>query len=96
MLSVGADIIDVVSLFGDVVGSLVGLGILLGIGDHVLGGSIIWTGQQGNGHALIFVALSSGTDVDRPVAIDVEGDLELGDTLGEVPSTTLGVEYRRG
>ncbi|ROW02352.1 hypothetical protein VSDG_02455 [Cytospora chrysosperma] len=60
---------------------LVGLGILLGVLDHLLDLAVGQTRAGGNGDGLVLVGgLVLGVDVDNRVGVNVEGNLDLGNT----------------
>lgn len=60
---------------------LISLSVLLGLLDHGLDLGIGKTGTGGNGDGLVLVGrLVLGVDVDDGVSVNVEGDLDLGDT----------------
>ena len=62
---------------------LVLLTVLLGVINHVLDLSVRETGAGGNGDGLVLVGgLVLGVDVDDGVSVNVEGDLDLGNTAG--------------
>lgn len=75
---------DAVSAVGSLNGSLaglVGLAVLLSLVNHVLDLGIRETRAGSNGDGLVLVGgLVLGVDVDNGVGIDVEGDLNLGNT----------------
>ena len=61
--------------------ALVGLGVLLGIADHVLNLRVAQTGAGGNGDGLVLASrLVRGVDVDDGIGVNVEGDLDLRNT----------------
>ena len=62
---------------------LVSLSVLLGLLDHVGDLLVGQSGRSGDGDRLVLVgSLVLGGDVDDSISVDVEGDLDLGDTLG--------------
>ncbi|ROW15263.1 hypothetical protein VPNG_02959 [Cytospora leucostoma] len=75
---------DAVGTVGRLDGSLallVGLGVLLGVLHHLLDLVVRQTGSGSNGDGLVLVGgLVLGVDVDDGVGVNVEGDLDLGNT----------------
>lgn len=63
--------------------SLVGLGELLGIGNHLLDFRVGETRARGDGHGLVLVGGSVlGGNVHNSIRVDVKGDLDLRNTSG--------------
>jgi hypothetical protein len=82
-LGVVADLVGSVSSLNGLSSSLILLLVLLGIVDHLLNLGIRETGRSGNGDGGVLVGgLVSGRDVDDSIGINVERNLNLGDTLG--------------
>src|SRR6267154_5109968 len=81
-LGVGADGIALVGFLNEVTTSLVRLGILLCIRNHVLNILVTKTRRGGNGHGLILVGgLILSRYVDNTISINVKGNLDLRNTL---------------
>lgn len=80
-LSVVEDAVGAVGGLDSRLAALVGLGVLLGVLNHLLDLALGETGAGGNGDGLVLVGgLVLGVDVDNGVGINVEGDLDLRDT----------------
>ncbi len=81
--SLGADRVGAVGLLDDSLAGLVGLSVLLGVGNHLLDLVVAKTGTGRDGHGLVLVgSLVEGGNVHDTISVNVEGDLDLGNTLG--------------
>ncbi|KAI3484158.1 hypothetical protein L1887_52864 [Cichorium endivia] len=79
----GADRVGAIGLLDDSLAGLVGLGVLLGVGNHLLDLVVAETRTGRDGHGLVLVGrLVERRDVHDTVGVDVEGDLNLRNTLG--------------
>lgn len=83
LLGFGGDGLGSVGGFDEITTSLVGFGVSLGLLDHGFDLLVGKTGRSGDGDGLILVGgLVLGGDVYDTVGVNVEGDLNLRDTLG--------------
>jgi hypothetical protein len=83
LLRLGGDRVGRVGSLDEVAAGLVGLGVSLGLGNHRLDLLVRETRRGSNGDRLVLVGgLVLGRDVDDTVGVNVERDLDLGDTLG--------------
>ncbi|ROW05767.1 hypothetical protein VMCG_05263 [Cytospora schulzeri] len=81
LLSVVDNAVGAVGSLNGSLALLVGLGVLLGVLDHLLDLVVGQTRAGGNGDRLVLVGgLVLGMDVDNGVGINVEGNLDLRDT----------------
>lgn len=80
-LGIVEDAVGAVGSLNGELALLVGLGVLLGVLNHLLDLVVGETRARGNGDGLVLVGgLVLGVDVDDGVGVNVEGDLDLGDT----------------
>jgi len=81
LLSVVHNAVGAVGSLDSVLALLILLGVLLRVADHRLDFRVRKTGTRGNGDGLVLVGgLILGVDVDDGIGINVEGDLNLGNT----------------
>lgn len=81
LLGVVGDGVGTVSGLNGGLAVLVLAGVLLGVVDHALDLLVAQTGAGSDGDGLVLVGgLVLGTNVDDGVGVNVEGDLDLGDT----------------
>lgn len=80
-LSVVQDAVGAVAGLNGRLALLVRLGVLLGVLNHLLDLVVGQTRSRGNGDGLVHVGgLVLGVDVDDGIGVNVEGDLDLGNT----------------
>lgn len=80
-LGIVEDAVGTVGSLNGKLALLVGLGVLLGVLNHLLDLVVGETRARGNGDGLVLVGgLVLGVDVDDGVGVNVEGDLDLGNT----------------
>lgn len=83
LLSVDDEALALVGLLNDKSAGLVRLGVLLRVGNHLFNLVVGETGRRSNSHRLLTVGcLVNGRNVNDTVGVDVEGDLDLRNTLG--------------
>lgn len=83
LLGFGSDRLGSVGGLDEITTSLVSFGVSLSLLNHGLDLLVGKTGRSGDGDRLILVGgLVLGRDVDDTIGINVEGDLDLRDTLG--------------
>lgn len=81
LLSVVDDRVGAVGHLNSRLAALVSLGVLLGIADHVLNLRVAQTGARGNGDRLVLAGrLVGSVNVDNGIGVNVEGNLDLGNT----------------
>lgn len=84
LLGVSGDRLGLVGLLNDQSPLLVSLSVLLGVGHHSLNLLVGETGRRSDSHRLLLVGgLVDGRNVDDSIGVNVESDLNLGDSLGD-------------